>query len=346
MPDETYIHLLSRLNLVKRREKKRLLLKGAISAFLAFFPMLLLFFLLDNLFSFPSPLRVVCLALCLIISGWMFLKEAWEAFFLWSNERIAVRLEKIYPALDNQLINAVQLGKKSGSPLVHRIIEEALNVASRFRSSDPSEKRIIKKRLILLIGSLGLFAGYLAILPEGFFNAAERFLKPMSSLSPLSATILTVRPGDVTLAKGEALQVEAEVSGNIARELFIEIEAEDATSKAAMSFDGRRFVFTRDKTRNHLKYRVLAKGAKSPWFRVNVVEKPEVKEFFILYQYPDYTGWERKEVRSPRGDLRGIAGTEVDLRIETTKLLKEASLGFSEGGKIPFVISSDDQRIA
>lgn len=341
-----YHDLLSLIRLLRRRIKITLMIEALVLASMVFLPLLLSLFLLDNLYFLSTGLRALGMLCCFISASFVFIKKALPLFYPWSEQRVAVRLEKKFPELNNRLINAIQLGDKYQSSLVSDLIREALNTSFRLDFSLITGFSPLKKRVLTLMPLILLAALYLLVFPEGFLNATARVLNPLSSVSPLYRTSLEVKPGNTVMAKGDSIKITAEVSGSIVPGALLELKTPEGILKLDMNFEGRYFVFVRDNVKDPFQYRVRAGDAQSLWYQVLVKDKPAIDRFHIQYRYPEYTGLEPRTVETPAGEIRAVAGTEVSIQIFVAKFLKASEMILSDGMKIPFLIAPENPHNA
>ena len=140
---------------------------------------------------------------------------------------------------------------------------------------------------------------------------------------------IVVEPGDTTIRQGTDLLVTAETIGF--ESTTMQLDAKFASSvdweQASMQrqLEGSGFEFAFVGVREPLRYYVTAGGIRSEEFEVNVVEMPHVENLKLTYHYPAWTGM-KPLVEDPGGDLRAVAGTEVEVEIETDKPLTDGIL--------------------
>ncbi|MBN1900505.1 hypothetical protein JW926_04175 [Candidatus Sumerlaeota bacterium] len=341
-----YHDLVGLIRLLRRRIKRTLVIEALILTSTFFLPFLLGLFFLDNLYYLPPMLRALGIIFTFAVAAAIFMRRALPIFSSWSEERVAVRLEQQYPELDNRLINALQLGEKNQSALVIALVREALNTSFRLDFSLITGFYPLKKRLFVLAPLVLLAVLYLLIFPDSFLNASARIFNPLSSVSPLYRTRLEVKPGNTELAKGDSIKITAEVSGGIAPDAILEHKSQDGVARLEMNLEGRCFVFLRDNVTDAFQYRVKAGDAVSPWFQVQVKDKPSVEKFTIHYQYPEYTGLQNRTIESPSGDIKAVAGSGVSLVIHSTKPIDTSKMILSDGSGIPFTIESGNPLAA
>ncbi|MBN1504421.1 MAG: hypothetical protein JW952_05085, partial [Candidatus Eisenbacteria bacterium] len=73
----------------------------------------------------------------------------------------------------------------------------------------------------------------------------------------------------------------------------------------------------------------------------SVKAPPQVAELTIAYEYPDYSGMERRAVRTVVGDLVALKGTRVGLRVDFTREARSADLVFDNGNTLALRKESD-----
>ena len=140
---------------------------------------------------------------------------------------------------------------------------------------------------------------------------------------------IVVEPGDTTIRQGSDLLVAAETIGfeSATMQLFAKFSSSVDWEQASMQrqLEGSGFEFAFAGVREPLRYYVTAGGVRSEEFEVNVVEMPHVENLKLTYHYPAWTGM-KLLVEDPGGDIRAVAGTEVEVEIETDKPLTDGIL--------------------
>jgi len=285
-------------------------------------------FALDNLLHLPAVLR---LALCVAIPAgvlYYFFNFAREAFVRWRDDRVAVRLEKAYPELHNQLINAIQLGREPNSEAMARVIQLLVAQAAEQGRRLPLDRAVswrpLKRWAIAWAVAFAAFALYLFVFPSYFRNAASRFLRPTSSVLPVTRINLAIAPGDLLLARGSSVIIKATPTGPLPQKATVSFRQPRQTTSLDMVFDGATFVHSINEIQETMKYQVRAEDFRSQWFTLRVADKPEITRFVIKYHYPEYTRLPEQVVRSTQGHLRAVAGTRVEVEAWTNLPVADA----------------------
>ena len=145
-------------------------------------------------------------------------------------EAVAVNIERMFPELDNHLINYLQF-TRGGDP------NDAL-ISAYLASATPAWPRIHGKQWKnrkLWLRSWSVFGGitvfvFLSALwvGPGWQNAAARILNPFSARPPATfAHIISVMPGDGHVMLGAPLTVTVRVDGKAGQKVFLDLWPQD-----------------------------------------------------------------------------------------------------------------------
>jgi uncharacterized protein YoxC len=73
----------------------------------------------------------------------------------------------------------------------------------------------------------------------------------------------------------------------------------------------------------------------------SVKAPPELAELTVTYEYPPYSGVEKRVVRTVVGDIAALKGTRVGLRADFTRETSSSALAFDNGNTVPMDRESD-----
>ena len=85
------------------------------------------------------------------------------------------------------------------------------------------------------------------------------------------------------------------------------------------------FEFTLYALREPLSYYVVSQGAKSAEHHIFVADVPRIEKMRLTYNYPSWTGLQ-KEVDENIRDIAAVAGTKIDVEVQTTAPLDSPTL--------------------
>ncbi len=181
--------------------------------------------------------------------------------------------------------------------------------------------------LVVALMCSTLAAGLRAALPMTF-PFSGRFMFPFSSAEWRKNIV--IEPGDARVAMGGSMNVRVRLSKDFfdAPELFVKTgrtwEQRAGESEASGSYS---YAFTRIVV--PVSYRVRWKNEWSEKFTLTPVEPLAIRGWIVKLTPPAYTGQPPREQAAP--EIRGLAGTRIELKVDTSASLKAASLQFSDG---------------
>ncbi len=263
----------------------------------------------------------------------------WPLLFLPGTRGFARMVDQAFPELKDAVINTLELGARPAERArldghdpafvqalvadTHRRVEN-LEIGSRVRP------RGAWRWAGVLGGSAALTALLLVVTPGWFGASARRLLNPREGVIPFG---LLVTPGDLTVAPGEDVQIDARVRGaKGSPKLWVRGDyeawheatwAEPARAMEAgwASWKGRLASLQRA-----TRYRVEADGHRSGEFSIRLREPVAVLSFDKRVEAPSYSGSPVRESRSATGELDGLRGSRATLRLETSGELRAVSL--------------------
>jgi len=316
-------------------------------------PVLAVLFVMDNLVHLPVAVRVV--AWLGLAGGVVYLcrgavRAMREAA---SDEEVALRVERAYPELNNELINSLLLSREmdeEAEELVASVVE-----SGKFHSAKVSLlKAVPKKRLRALsaaaCGALVVMALYAGLYPQHFGNALTRVLVPLLPVEPITLTkILAVKPENCNVLSGQSVNVDVTVGGRI-QPAEIAYKWEGSEWKVARMQKGKQadgtaaFVTRLPQLVKDTVYYVRAGDAKTKTFTVTVHERPALKSVDVRLVHPEYSGL--GSTRQKRLGIKALAGTRVEITAVSSKPLKAAARTVAGREPQPMHISPDGTTIS
>ncbi len=272
----------------------------------------------------------------------------------------AQAIEQSSPSLKNSLLNLILLRNRKrlmSRQVLQAIEQQAAQRLSSVRLDSVVDRSAIVRLGYLLVAITAICVLYRLFSPKDLISSAGRVLMPWSSIAtPSRVQIVNVTPGDAKAARGERLQISAEVFGLETDEpvrLFYStadkqiVRAEIAMSDSTGGADFRCRVPGRGGhgggIQQDFTYWIEAGDARSPRYDVAVFARPTLVVTRLRYEYPAYTGIPSREVEHT-GDLRAIEGTNVTLFAQANKPIKAAHVDFEADGHRNLLMNSSDQQ--
>jgi len=301
-------------------------------------PVLGVLFVMDNIFHLPMVLRI---ALWLGMAAGvvhMVRRAAYKMGLGATDEELALRVERAFPDLNNELINSLLLSKEGDEQASH-LVSVVVQNGTHDSAKIDLKKSVPKRNLGIFLGAaLVAFAAmalYATMYPEYFKNAFQRVLAPVLPVDPLTLTkIVEITPKDCNVLSGDDVDVDVALGGVVKpaeigyrtgmgeRKVVRMIRVKKPDKKAAFSYRIRQL--TQDTV-----YYVRAGDAKSKKFTITVHERPVLKNVKVRLTYPKYSGL--GEAEQTRLSIKALEGTTVSISAVSSKPLKSASITVPEG---------------
>ena len=253
----------------------------------------------------------------------------------------AGHLEKSVPAFDGRIETFVDQSEpkpgKKPNPFLDLLAEDTMRVAE----AAPVEQVVEAKRIFgyaLAAAGAAVFLMWLGSSGPGYWSYGTArlwggWLKP--AVSPLYQIV--VEPKDTTIRQGADLIVTAQMAGfeSPTAQLFAKFDSSVQWEEAPMQrqMEGTGFEFLFAGVREPFRYYITAGGIESEEFEVQVVEMPNVEAIRLTYHYPKWTGLESL-VEEDLGDIRAVAGTEVEVQVKTDKPLTGGLLRVNDDSSV------------
>ncbi len=269
-----------------------------------------------------------------------------EAYALWLERRAGLAR--------NELINALQLERNrarwEGDPVSEALVSRSLARGLAALEALPLSRLHAGSglRAHLLCGALGLllFGAVWVADPVRFADATRLFLAA-GGPGVVPAVDLAVSPGDLTVERGASVAIQATLGGRRrpgAADLEMRAPGGEWT-RAAMAREASAdraegeadtYAFLASSLKGDLEYRVSARWAVSPTYRIRVLEPLQALGYRKLYQPPAYTKLPEQHQVSASADLAALDGTRVTLEVRPRRpgVAGRLLLGPSDGARV------------
>ena len=258
----------------------------------------------------------------------------------------------------NTFISSLQLGRRMSelSSFYSKAIMEAIVSEGEALSKIVDFKRLLPSRQLrtwsfaCLLTTLTLVV-FLVLVP----GAYEPSFSSIVSRPFEERVSISIEPGDVEIEPGETVHVKVIVKGSLTQPRlrlrsgygpwsYVELRE---TSKSGMAAEGTAvFETIIDNIEMSTQYAAELGKTQTPVYRISVRTPPEVSEFLISYEFPEYSGIEKRVVRSVVGDISALRGTRVWLEPTFSREASSASLLFDDGKSFPMEARSGKSSVA
>jgi ABC-type transporter Mla subunit MlaD len=257
-------------------------------------------------------------------------------------ERLAVMADRL-EGEKNIFISSLQLGRRIDelSSFYSRAIIEAIVSEGEALSKIVDFKRLLPARAlrswsIACISTTLALVAFLAFVP----GAYEPCFSSIISHPFEERVSISIKPGDIEIEPGETVHVLVIVKGSLSEpKLRVKsgsgpwnyIALGRASESAGVVDAASIFETTISDIQMSTQYAGELGKTQTPVYSISVRTPPEVSEFLIAYESPEYTGVEKRVVRSVVGDISALRGTRVWVETALSREVSSAGLLFDDG---------------
>lgn len=294
---------------------------------------------LDNLLHFSSYIRtllapavlVAVLAQAAVLIGLPFLRKPDE-------DDVALAVQKQFPALQNRVINAVQVGRDASAtrdPFVSGLIDETWRSIRGLDVQSTAKKKRLRGRLAFASVAVLVGLGYIVLFPEYCLNAGKRFLYPNREIGRPGLATLALRPQEITVPIGGSLNIQVDIKGPFEKpvEIARQLETGNWERREMGAVEQNSFSYRFEDIRAGFVFRAYAGKAVSEEGTVRVVDRPGIASIALRYEFPTYTGMEPREVPESNGDINALVGMAVTVLARATRPLRQAKIAVSSSAE-------------
>ncbi|HEY8061908.1 MAG TPA: DUF4175 family protein, partial [Gemmatimonadales bacterium] len=337
---------------IRRKWRRRRMLEGVPALVAAAIVALLAGLALRSALGSPAAIivatRTVGYVLLTLVALWCVVLPAVRRA---DDEQIALYVEEQAPDLRQLFLSAVyelqQPGIAGASPVLReRLIQRALDEFERLEHGAALERPRARRALVRL-GALSLAGALLVALgPAAVRDIARILFVPWSRAAAATLPALSVSPGNVSVPRGAALDVAAELHALADRgaEIVMRPDSVETWTRIPMVHDstGVRYVARLFDINQNTLYYIAAGGLRSPQYRITVTDLPTVRRLAVELHYPTYTGLAPQKTENG-GDVAAVTGTTAMLNISSTLPVTAGALHFDDGTTIPLTLGGDGQ---
>lgn len=288
-------------------------------------------------------------------------------------------LEQQAPDLQQRLLTSMEFDSANNSSgvseqFVARLWQDA---KQHIESSKPLESLEVNQTAWRSIGLAALSViGFITVLniSDGFLQASRQFVWPWEMKTapvvvevpePVIPISIEVTPGDVSLQRGDNLEITAALDNATADVLSLYVQTDNVTwrrytmvpAASQPNRDAKLFTIDLPRLMDDSVYYVAYESdryeseesgpadaaPKSAQYQVALFDLPQVESMAVAYDFPDYTRLEDK-VEDPGGDVVAPEGTTIDLDITLNKAVKEGHIQFEDGSVVALDVDGKQAR--
>ncbi len=346
-----------KLDRLRRRLRLYLLLEGVSVLGMALIAAIAVTLLVDRAFKLDVDMRIaqlVTLSAALLTIAWRFIIDPLRVRA--SRSDLALLVERRHTDLRSRLISAVELARPDlerhavgprSAALTEALVRQATQAAAAVRFTDVLDHRRARRRAAVALGcvlALSL-AGLLARPTMSVWFHRNVLIRDIDWPQRNRLTVEGLKDGRVIVARGEDVPITASVDEGYEapRQVFIEYQSQvGQTGRQQMPAVTREkpstsqpttprtpnavFTYTFERLADTLRCRVVGGDARTGWFTVEAVDRPELQNVALHVTPPEYTKTEPYDLRVGQTVAQALKGSRIGLRVQTNRAIADIRL--------------------
>ncbi|MEN6444707.1 MAG: DUF4175 family protein [Candidatus Cloacimonas sp.] len=321
--------LTKRIKKYKQKINLRFALRAVIQALISFMLALHLYFLLW--LNLPSDSMVLFYAnigirTCLILVIIYFLLSGYRNF--WHNLAVARFLDRQIDYQDDLFQNTMELAEKEqDSPIVKTLGTMAKERMETNHYKIPAlySSRIIFALLFLILGLTSIWAYSF----EDFRLAVKQFYTNKGE-EIIYKNYIELSPGNMLIGRNQSVEIKIiNPDPHLKHRLFYRIDKQ----WRELGLADNRYIFQR--LDNSIEYYAENEVCKSPVFKIQVLDEPIVKKWFVQYNPPAYSGLPTWTDTLSYGNIEALKHSIVKLSFTTNIPVESAVMVFDDASRQP-----------
>lgn len=314
------------LNNLRRYKKKyylNRLLKGSIFSLGLLLSIFLILSSLEYTIRFNSGIRTILffgfvISLLVILYKWVavsVLKLLTIDKHI-SDEEAARLVGSFFPEIKDKLLNTIQLRRllqEEGS-LINAGIYQKVDAFKTFEFTKAVNLKENKKHLRWLVVPASLILLILIFVPQLVTESTTRFINFSKDYKPQAPFDFVLENSDLQAFKNEDFTINLKIEGDAVPE-NVYILSNGRRMKMTKS-SGENYEYTFPKIQSHTNFYFEAAGFSSDSYMLNVISRPDIRNFIISMEYPAYLN-KKNEKLNNSGNLEIPEGTKVKWQINT-----------------------------
>jgi hypothetical protein len=285
---------------------------------------------------------------------WLLLRKT-DSF----RDQSAREIGLLWPETGDRLLNQLQLIKSKGYPgsdeLRHAAIERFATETANFNYSS---RLSLKSTLLSPLLISAVIAGNLVLIatqPDSLRISGLRLLFPDQDFSPVPEFQYTIMPGDTTIVRGDKFIVQMEYEGPAVSGHKLEFREPGTSAFQSAGFTNVNGSLQAaiPEIRGNRQYRVRGTPiVRAEWqdklisdlYTVKIIDAPELENLQLRIIPPAYTRLPEQEPERNSGDIVAYAGSKIEIRAESEKLLSSAAMVFSDSNRQALIVRENRLR--
>ncbi len=336
------ISVQKKINVYKRRYYTNFFIKGLIISFSLLLSAFLFYNLLEYFAKFNTVARSVLfysyvLLILFVFFKWIFLPffRIFVASLQISHEEAAIQIGKYFPSISDKLLNILQLYRlmPEKNQLVKASIDQKVldihHVPFEKAISYSSNRKYILYLLIPFVVIIFLGLTFPKVLREG----TDRIINHNKEYKRVAPFQFILENENLLAFKNEDFELHLAVKGEMIPEnVYLRLGERKIKLNSGNKTE---YAYTFQKISGDVSFHFEAAGFNSENYKIEVVNRPNIKNFNVVLDFPEYLR-KNREILTNVGNLQIPEGTQVEWQFQTL---------FTESMYMKFMNESDYQKL-
>jgi hypothetical protein len=322
-----------KINSFNRRHYLNLLVRGVLLTLTILFVYFLLAALIEHLLWLNSFVRLLLLLLFFALVAYCIYRYLKEPLGFWlakkglNEEQSARLIGKLLPSIKDKLLNLIQLSRASNSSLAFASIKQKTVEFDPIAFDAVVDLRENTKYLKYLLIPIGII-GFLFILNQNILtDSTKRIVNFDQKFSPQPPFQFAVDDKMLTAFFNEDFTMKVKLNGSaIPQSAYLVIGAQRLKME---NQELGSFTYTFEKLQESKKIQIEAAGYYSSLYEIKIINRPELSEFKIELQYPNYLQ-RKNELLINAGNIEIPEGTVVTWKVRTENAVNATLIFMSD----------------
>lgn len=316
--------LLHQLQEFKQKFYLNMLLRGSIFAVGLLLSVYIVYSLLEYMFYFPEYVRAFLLfsfvaAVVYVFVRWIALPVSALTRLrrLLSDEQAAQQVGAYFPEIRDKLLNAIQLQHQDRTnELIRASIDQRSQQLLSFRFREAvtySENKPLLKYIALPALAAVLI---MLVYPAIFVQGTERIINYKTHYTPQAPFNFLVKNDALQTYRGEDFELQVAVEGEaVPREVYINYNGR--RQQLSQRADGS-YTYTFKQLQRPVDFQLEGSGFFSDNYTLDLLSRPNLKDFRMLVQYPQYLKRKPEEIQNT-GNATVPEGSTITWNFSTSE---------------------------
>jgi hypothetical protein len=343
-----YHQILDKLQAYKRKYYQNKLIKGGLLALAILCSSYLVVNSLEYTIRFGTLIRGILffgfVALIIWVLYRWIIDPVWKLLTLKqqiSDEEAARQIGRYFPAVNDKLLNTLQLHRLS--TVDNALIQASIAQKTQDVSAVPFVEAINfnenRKYLKYLLFPLSAVVIILLAAPQLFTDSTPRLINFNKTYAPVAPFQFDILNENLQAFKNEDFNLALGFTGDLAPNT-VYLQTKDRRVKMLPNEDGH-FEFMFDKVQSSFDFQFEAAGFSSERYTLEVRSRPNLKSFDIDLTYPRYLGRQNESLQNT-GNLQIPEGTDIKWTFRALET-EGITLRFQQSQEVNELQKSDNQ---